>query len=384
MKLSILISRLIKDTKDVASKISLKSSLYIGVNAFVLSTMMVGCGGSGNSKRNSRELFTLEINDSSCGINIKKSFNSQELLCENIAYELSRRSCAQIQYQREFNDNNCHRLTFPSFDLGVPTVGGGIVIDTGSGELPQVPVHIDYTAADQAYIEMMIALDRYYTIDSSDCIATVIRTGDKFDLCYIESLDDHWSGDVYDPQKDDEEVYNSNGGERATPRVPRLKDEAEPVADEDDSLKPATRPDATEPETSADLDFNLAYFNEDSTRYEVRTDSRLPFLTITARIDQGSPMSGLVHSKPSDFLNVSIAGQETACPTLRTQLSTTANNVMVAIISIDKSANSGQIESCRSLILTLSTAQSFDLEFETPMVFSDNSKVPNLIRFRNQ
>lgn len=383
MNLNILIVNLLK---DVASKIDVKSALYIGLNSLIIGILLTGCGGSGNSKRNSRELFTLEINDSYCGINIKKSFTSQQLLCENIAYELSRRSCAQIQYQRAYNDNNCHRITTTGdIDLGVPIVGSPVTIPGGSGEIPQVPiVDIDYTATDQAYIEMMIALDRYYTVDSSGCIATVTRNGAQFDLCYIEGLEDHWSGDLYDPQKDDPETANpAGGGERATPRAPRLTETPAPSED-DRSPAPVGRTEEPAPAPAADLDYNLVYFNEGSTRYEARTDNRLPFLSITARVDQGSPISGLVHTKPSDFLNASIIGQETACPSLRAQISSTANNVLVAILSVSREANSAQIESCRGLILSLSTAQTFELEIQTPMIFENNVTIPNLIRFQNQ
>ncbi len=373
------------------------SKASAGLLALTLTLVSTGCGGSGNAKRNTRNLFTLEIRTSSaCGVNLTKSFTSQKLLCENISYELSRVGCAQIEFQREFNDNNCHQFgnLNPGNGFYNPPAGGPYVYNPGDigGELPQHPA-IDYGAIDNDYEAMILALDQYYTIDNeTNCFATVKRTGQVFNLCAIENLGEGYDDDgAYNsgPEKDDADNFVSDS-ERATPTAPRLDEvPASPVKDSDESpTLPRERPSdqtsgGSDQDSSSDLEFNLVSFNATSSRYEERTDRRLPVLSITGRVTQDSPINGLTHSNPSELFVVAIAGQETVCPQLRAQLSIVASTI-VTVISIAKDVSEIQLNSCRKLILNLPASEGFDLTFNESLEFSNKANVPKLFRFQNK
>lgn len=341
-----------------------------------LSMISIGCSSdsSSNSKRNSRNLYSLEIYAPQCRVEIKKTFSTQADLCQYISYELSRSNCAYNELQREFTYNNCHNQVggYPNQGQVIGgQVGGQWDGQIDIGTLPTNPI-IDRNIEDDLYGSYQSILD-YYTIDETNCFITIIGTGIVLDDCpgkngTIDEKDqDYRPG----PVAEKDQTYTPEKDQDYTP-APAKPDASKPAPTE--GTTPA-KPNEDKTPVTNKLDYNLVYYNARSLHYEELSATRRPVLKITGRIDQKSPIYDLRHADPSVIKDIKLVDLQSACP-LKSQLSTSSNTVVLTLLSAAEST-ADQVNACRTLFDNISGLSGLEFSFTQPIKMT-NGKTFNL------
>lgn len=375
---------------------------------FLLGVLMVAaaCGSddSGRAKRNSRDLYRIDVTSRTChGVRLQKTFTSQRDVCEYLEYEARSNNCLYNELNQEYQRFNCQAGYYNGYDSGVynpvyPAPNGPGELPANVPPLPSEP-SIILTPREQATFwndlnDSLNALNSYYSVDASGCLASIKGTTDVIDLC-VDGGPGHGEKDgdyipdsytpekdaPYSPEKDDEYVAQpskpakpTTPAEKPTPTTPAPT--APPKGGDTTTPTPAT----PAPSTGGKLAYNLVHFNARSLLpQEV---NRVPVLRITGTVDPNSPIYNLRHSSPSDIKAIELSNITTQCP-MRAQLSSSGSTVVLTLV-VEAGSSDAQIQACRAFFNDFASVSSFDFKFKEPLKMSNGSSINQPFQFSNK
>lgn len=198
-------------------------SKQLNVLLFVLCAFsLVGCGGGDTKRAKRNKLYELKFHSASCNQTVKKSFASEDDLCNYVSYEAQKAQCLNTDYSRAYTDHKCHRRSGSNLGNNNPQhigqfnsgfeIQGELVIGA-SGHVgfdkPQqivttiIPHPVDNQVQQPIYLDQdttsaqekaIASIQAYYNLDSSGCFAHVKRSSVVID---ISDVDPNCGGEAF-------------------------------------------------------------------------------------------------------------------------------------------------------------------------------------------
>ncbi len=375
---------------------------------FILGFALIFTGCSSDSSGGGKK-YRVTIKVPHCREQIKKSFSSQAKVCEFLAFEARNVGCLYNELQNEFYRHGCndprnsgnrndHLNSIPpkldgtgsadifieDYSAGKDDYSSGNTNSKGAiddryddhyigGPLPsnprtsQSPKHTKYSDMWADLVASQGSLTDYYSVDASDCFATIKGTNDVVDLC------------VYD--RPELRPIQPSTIEKDAP-IPTIRRTEEPRAD----LPPAvaarpTSEAADSPASSNTLAYNLIEFGSSNLRIELIGIQRIPSLKIISSVSRNSPIYGLRHDSPGTINSITDLNISTDCP-LKSQLTTSGNNIFITLLP-EASSTELQRELCLKFFENFSELSSFEFKYEQPLEMTNGTKITQPFKLQN-